>query len=79
MSGASLRKCAIASGGGVVLADQAGQLRVSVDQGAGFAPLKLERPMAAHAVAAVGDTLVVAGARGLQTRRWACQPGKGRS
>lgn len=77
--GASVLAGVVTPGGCVVLADQAGQLRVSVDQGAGFAPLKLERPMAAHAVAAVGDTLVVAGARGLQTRRWACQPGKGRS
>jgi len=64
--------------GCVVLADQAGQLRVSTDEGAHFAPLKLERPMSAHALAVVGDALVVAGSRGLQTQRWTCRPEGGR-
>jgi len=65
-------------GGCVVLADQAGQLRVSTDEGVHFTPLKLERPMSAHALAVVGDTLVVAGSRGLQAQSWACKPKGGR-
>lgn len=78
-SGSNILGGASTPAGCVVLADQGGKLLVSANRGRSFAPLKLERPMSAHAVAVIGDALVVAGSRGLRTQRWACRPEGGRS
>jgi photosystem II stability/assembly factor-like uncharacterized protein len=53
--------------GRIVIASQTGHLLASRDDGATFAPLKVERPVPAAAVLATGGALVVAGPRGVQT------------
>ncbi len=54
--------------GRFIVASQAGHVLVGSDDGAAFAPLKIERPAPAAAVASSGaGTLVLAGPRGLQT------------
>ncbi|MCA0244055.1 MAG: glycosyl hydrolase [Proteobacteria bacterium] len=54
--------------GRFVLVSQAGHVLASRDDGASFAPLQIERPQPAAAVASAGNgTLVLAGPRGLQT------------
>ena len=58
--------------GRIVLVSQAGHVLVSSDDGASFAPVKVERPLpAAAVVAANADTLVLAGPRGASTLRTA--------
>lgn len=54
--------------GRFVVVSQAGHVLASSDDGASFAPLKVERPQPAAAVVAAADgTLVLAGPRGLST------------
>jgi photosystem II stability/assembly factor-like uncharacterized protein len=53
--------------GRIVLASQTGSLLVSQDDGASFVAVKQERPLPAAGALAVGDKLVVAGPRGVQT------------
>jgi photosystem II stability/assembly factor-like uncharacterized protein len=56
--------------GRIVLVSQAGHVLVSSDDGASFAPVKVERPLPAAAViAATAGTLVLAGPRGASTLR----------
>jgi photosystem II stability/assembly factor-like uncharacterized protein len=62
-----LTASAVDAKGRIVFASQAGHVLVSADDGASFAPARLERPVPAAAViAAAGGTLVVAGPRGVQ-------------
>ena len=52
----------------MVIVSQAGHVLVSTDNGASFAPVKLERPIPAAAVVSAGaGALVIAGPRGVQT------------
>jgi photosystem II stability/assembly factor-like uncharacterized protein len=52
--------------GRIAVVSQAGHVLVSVDDGASFAPAKLDKPLPAAAVALVGpSTLVIGGPRGL--------------
>ncbi|MFO1268243.1 MAG: YCF48-related protein [Rubrivivax sp.] len=54
--------------GHIVIASQTGHLLVGSDDGASFAPRKVDRPLPAAALAANDDgSLVVAGPRGVQT------------
>jgi len=54
--------------GRIVIVSQAGHVLVSGDDGASFAPVKIERPIPAAAVVSAGaGALVVAGPRGVQT------------
>jgi photosystem II stability/assembly factor-like uncharacterized protein len=54
--------------GRMIIVSQAGHVLVSADNGASFAPLKLERPVPAAAVVSAGaGALVIAGPRGVQT------------
>jgi photosystem II stability/assembly factor-like uncharacterized protein len=58
--------------GRIVIVSQAGHVLVSGDEGASFAPLKIERPIPAAAVASAGPGLLaLAGPRGVQTVTWA--------
>jgi photosystem II stability/assembly factor-like uncharacterized protein len=58
--------------GRIVIVSQAGHVLASGDDGASFAPLKIERPTPAAAVASAGPGLLaVAGPRGVQTVTWA--------
>ena len=58
--------------GRIVIVSQAGHVLASSDDGASFAPLKIERPTPAAAVASAGPgVLAVAGPRGVQTVTWA--------
>lgn len=52
--------------GRILLASQTGHLLASGDDGASFAPIKLDRPVPAAAVLAMGSGLIVAGPRGAQ-------------
>ena len=53
--------------GRIVLVSQAGDVLVSIDNGASFTQVKVERPFAASAVTALEkNTLVLAGPRGVQ-------------
>lgn len=54
--------------GRIVIVSQAGHVLLSSDDGASFAPVKVERPVPAAAVASAGSgTLVIAGPRGVST------------
>jgi len=54
--------------GRIVIVSQAGHVLVSSDDGASFAPAKVERPIPAAAVVSAGvSALVLAGPRGLQS------------
>ena len=54
--------------GRIVIVSQAGHVLVSSDNGASFAPLKLERPIPAAAVVSAGaSALAIAGPRGVHT------------
>lgn len=56
----------VTADGTIILLSQAGHLLVSRDNGAGFTPVKLERPFPAAAVAALDNqTLMLAGLRGM--------------
>jgi photosystem II stability/assembly factor-like uncharacterized protein len=58
---------AVDAGGRILLASQAGHLFASSDDGASFAPLKIERPFPAAAVLGVAPgRVLVAGPRGVQ-------------
>ena len=58
--------------GRIVIVSQAGHVLASSDDGASFAPLKIERPIPAAAVASAGPGLLaLAGPRGVQTVTWA--------
>lgn len=52
--------------GRIVLTSQTGHVLASDDGGASFSPIKLDRPIPAAAVLAMGSGLIVAGPRGLQ-------------
>lgn len=69
-TGANLNGGVLTPDGRVLLASQGAMLLASDDQGAHFSPVALAQPMPAHAVAVLGDTLVVAGARGLRAQPW---------
>jgi photosystem II stability/assembly factor-like uncharacterized protein len=59
---------AVDAEGRILLASQAGHLVASSDDGASFAPVKLQRPVPATAMLAAGTrTLLVAGPRGVRT------------
>lgn len=51
--------------GRILLASQTGHLLASQDNGASFAPIKLDRPVPAAAVLATADAIFVAGPRGV--------------
>jgi len=53
--------------GRFVIVSQAGHVLLSHDDGASFAPQKIERPLPVAAVAAAGATLVLGGPRGLRS------------
>ena len=58
--------------GRIVIVSQAGHVLASSDDGASFAPLKIERPTPAAAVASAGPACSrCAGPRGVQTVTWA--------
>ena len=60
---------AVDAGGRILLASQAGHLFASNDNGATFAPVKIERPFPAAAVLGVAPgRVLVAGPRGVQTQ-----------
>jgi photosystem II stability/assembly factor-like uncharacterized protein len=66
--GVGLTASTVDAQGRFVIVSQAGHVLVSRDDGASFAPLKIERPIPAAAVVGAGaGTLVVAGPRGVQT------------
>jgi photosystem II stability/assembly factor-like uncharacterized protein len=66
--GVGLTASTVDERGRFVIASQAGHVLLSSDDGASFAPLKLERPLPAAAVISAGaGALVVAGPRGVQT------------
>jgi photosystem II stability/assembly factor-like uncharacterized protein len=66
--GVGLTASALDERGRMVIVSQAGHVLVSADNGASFAPLKLERPVPAAAVVSAGaGALVIAGPRGVQT------------
>lgn len=75
-SGASahLNGGTVAPDGRMVLVGQAGQLLVSADHGATFAPMKMEHSMSANAVVVIGSELVVAGQRGLRVQQFPQAP-----
>src|SRR6478735_514385 len=65
--GVGLTASALDERGRIVIVSQAGHVLVSGDNGASFAPLKLERPIPAAAVVSAGTgALVIAGPRGVQ-------------
>lgn len=68
--GSHLNGGTVAPDGRMVLVGQAGQILVSTDQGATFAPLKIKQPMSANAVVAIGDALAVAGQRGVRVQQF---------
>ena len=66
--GVGLTASALDERGRMVIVSQAGHVLVSADNGASFAPVKLERPIPAAAVVSAGaGALVIAGPRGVQT------------
>jgi photosystem II stability/assembly factor-like uncharacterized protein len=66
--GVGLTASTVDERGRFVIVSQAGHVLVSRDDGASFAPVKVERPLpAAAVVGAAGGALVVAGPRGVQT------------
>jgi photosystem II stability/assembly factor-like uncharacterized protein len=59
----------VGADGQILLASQAGHLLASRDDGASFAPLKIERPFPAAAVLGVAPgRVLVAGPRGVQAQ-----------
>jgi photosystem II stability/assembly factor-like uncharacterized protein len=66
--GAHLNGGTVAPDGRMVLVGQAGQVLLSTDHGATFAPLTMQQPMSANAVAVIGGTLAVAGQRGVRVQ-----------
>jgi hypothetical protein len=69
--GVGLTASALDERGRMVIVSQAGHVLVSGDNGASFAPMKLERPIPAAAVVSGGaGALVIAGPRGVQTLPW---------
>jgi photosystem II stability/assembly factor-like uncharacterized protein len=67
--GVGLTASAVDDRGRLVIVSQAGHVLVSGDDGASFAPVKVERPIPAAAVVSAGaGTLIVAGPRGLQSQ-----------
>ena len=70
--GVGLTASTIDERGRIVIVSQAGHVLASSDDGASFAPLKIERPIPAAAVASAGPGLLaLAGPRGVQTVTWA--------
>jgi len=66
--GVGLTASALDERGRMVIVSQAGHVLVSSDNGASFAPVKIERPIPAAAVVSAGaSALVIAGPRGVQT------------
>lgn len=71
---ANLNGGTVAPDGRMVLVGQAGQLLVSADQGATFAPMKMEHSMSTNAVVVIGSELAVAGLRGLHVQQFPQAP-----
>jgi len=66
--GVGLTASALDERGRMVIVSQAGHVLVSSDNGASFAPVKVERPIPAAAVVSAGaGSLVIAGPRGVQS------------